>query len=163
MTYETSSLNGFGAMGRTTRERTYYRGSQGGEDRPNGMAFYGSNGVLLADRYGYELIPEAKTLDTPFAENTSDGGAKKLTRVWKNAVDATKLHGEHFIRCIRDGEKPNCDALTGHRASLVAHLGNIAYKTGLRLRWDGEKEDFIDAPSASALLGRQARKPWDLI
>jgi hypothetical protein len=67
------------------------------------------------------------------------------------------------VRCIRDGEKPNCDALTGHRASLVAHLGNIAYKTGLRLQWDGEKEDFIGAPAASALLGRQARKPWDLI
>jgi predicted dehydrogenase len=163
MTYETSSLNGFGAMGRTTPERTYYRATQGGEDRPNGMAFYGSNGVLLADRYGYELIPEAKTLDTPFAENTSDGGAKKIARVWKNAVDATKRHGEHFVRCIRDGEKPNCDALTGHRASLVAHLGNIAYKTGLRLQWDGEKEDFIGAPAASALLGRQARKPWDLI
>jgi predicted dehydrogenase len=163
MTYETSSLNGFGAMGRTTPGRTYYRGTQGGEDRPNGMAFYGSNGVLLADRYGYELIPEAKTLDTPFAEKTTAGGGGRIERVWKNTLDATRLHGEHFVRCIRDGEKPNCDALTGHRASLVAHLGNIAYKTGKRLLWDGEKENFNGAPDASALLGRKARKPWDLV
>jgi predicted dehydrogenase len=163
MTYETSSLNGFGAMGRITPERLYYRGTQGGEDRPNGMAFYGSNGVLLADRYGYELIPEGATLDTPFAEKGTLSGSSKIVRTWKNAGDATKLHAEHFIRCIRDDEAPRCDALTGHKASLVAHLGNIAYKTRQRLHWNSERETFEGSPEANALLGRKARKPWDLI
>ena len=51
----------------------------------------------------------------------------------------------------------------GHRSSLIAHLGNISYRTGKKLQWDAEKEDFIDAPDASSRLGRKARKPWDLL
>jgi hypothetical protein len=45
----------------------------------------------------------------------------------------------------------------------VALLGNIALKTGKKLRWDAQKEDFSGAPDASALLTRTLRKPWDLI
>ena len=67
------------------------------------------------------------------------------------------------MRCIRDGEKPNCDALSGHRSSLIAHLGNIAYKVGRKLKWDPLKEEFTGDPEASKLLGRKARKPWDMI
>ena len=46
---------------------------------------------------------------------------------------------------------------------IVPHLGNIAYKTGRKLSWDPVKEDFAGAPEATKLLGRKARKPWDLI
>jgi hypothetical protein len=45
----------------------------------------------------------------------------------------------------------------------VALLGNIAMKTGRKLHWDAKKEDFADAPDASALLTYKMRKPWDLI
>jgi hypothetical protein len=45
----------------------------------------------------------------------------------------------------------------------VAHLGNIAFKTGKKLRWNAETEEFVDDGEASKLLARQARKPWDLI
>jgi hypothetical protein len=31
------------------------------------------------------------------------------------------------------------------------------------LRWDAEKEQIVGDPEANALLGRAARKPWDLI
>jgi hypothetical protein len=29
--------------------------------------------------------------------------------------------------------------------------------------WDAAKEDFVNDAAASKLLGRKARKPWDLI
>jgi hypothetical protein len=51
----------------------------------------------------------------------------------------------------------------GHRSSIVSHLGNIAYRTGHKIRWDAAKEQILDDAEASALLGRQARKPWDMI
>jgi hypothetical protein len=51
----------------------------------------------------------------------------------------------------------------GHRAATVAHLGNIAYRTGHKLRWDAAKEEILDEPQAAALLAHKARKPWDLI
>jgi hypothetical protein len=42
-------------------------------------------------------------------------------------------------------------------------LGNIAMKTGKKLKWDAKKEDFIGASDASAMLTRSLRKPYDWI
>jgi hypothetical protein len=36
-------------------------------------------------------------------------------------------------------------------------------KTGKKLHWDAQKEQFIGAPDASPLLTRELRKPWALI
>ena len=46
---------------------------------------------------------------------------------------------------------------------MIAHLGNISYKVGRKLWWDGEKEDFNSDPEASRHRGRKARRPWDMI
>jgi len=51
----------------------------------------------------------------------------------------------------------------GHRSSLVPHLGNLAYRTGRKLRWDAAAEAIVGDAQAAELLGRKARKPWDLI
>ena len=45
----------------------------------------------------------------------------------------------------------------------MPRLNNIACHTRMELRWDAEKEDFVNQPEASRLLRRQARKPYDLI
>jgi Oxidoreductase family, C-terminal alpha/beta domain len=79
------------------------------------------------------------------------------------AKDATALHVENFIECVKSRQRPAGDVETGHRSTIVAHLGNIAYKTRQKLIWECGGEDFKDASAASALLGRQARKPWDLL
>jgi hypothetical protein len=36
-------------------------------------------------------------------------------------------------------------------------------KTGKKLHWDAEKEQFLDDSEASAMLTRTLRKPYDLI
>jgi hypothetical protein len=61
---------------------------------------------------------------------------------------------------MRARSRPVADVELGHQASNVAHLANIAYKTGRKLRWDEEKELFVDDPQASSLLRREARLPW---
>ena len=152
LSYEMCEFNAHGMGGRSTPGMRYY-GARGLENRPNGMAFHGSNATILADRIGYEIIPEDK-----FA-----GGPQALKRRHLNVTRSTDRHAAHFIRTIRDGEKPNADCLTGHRSTIVPLLGNIAMEVGRKLRWDSEKEDFIDDPEASQLLGRKARKPWDMI
>jgi hypothetical protein len=130
------------------------------------MAFYGSNGLMIVDRLGYEIIGVEDPRRTPFRAEGYEGGktrGPKLERSHRTEEEPSARHGQHFVRCIRDGEKPNCDALAGHRSSLVAHLGNIAYKAGRKLKWDAAKEEFTGDPEASKLLGRKARKPWDMI
>ena len=50
----------------------------------------------------------------------------------------------------------------GHHVSTVAHLGNIAYRTGHKVVWDAANEKIIGDPEADKLVGVQYRKPWKL-
>jgi hypothetical protein len=77
--------------------------------------------------------------------------------------DSTKLHVENFFDCVRTRQRPIADVELGHQASNVAHLANIAYKTGRKLRWDAAQETFVDDEAASQLLSRRARHPWAII
>ena len=161
LSYETCNINSFGSMGRLTPGMPLH-GARAPENRPNGMVFYGSNGTLIVDRLGYEIIPETGAYGGSLSDK--DAFAKsRLKRMHKSGSEPSQLHAEHFVRCVRDGEPPRSEALTGHRSSLVAHLGNIAYHAGRKLKWDSEREDFEGDAEASRMLGRKARKPWDAI
>ncbi len=56
MSYEACIVNGHGLGGRTPGMRYY--GMRGADDRPHGMAFYGTRAALFVDRIGMELYPE---------------------------------------------------------------------------------------------------------
>ena len=152
MSYEACLISAHGLGGRTPGMKYY--NARGPEDRPNGEAYYGTNGALFADRIGFEIYPDLKP---------GSSSEYRIERKQTNVADATALHAANFIECLRSRQAPNGEIELGHRATIIAHLGNIAFKTGRKLRWDAAKEDFPDAPEASRLLGRQARKPWDLI
>jgi predicted dehydrogenase len=151
MSYEGVLLNAHGLGGRTPGMRYY--NARGAEDRPNGMAFYGTNGALFADRIGYEIYPDPKP----------DRSGPRMERKQLNTTDATPQHARHFIECVRTRKQSPADVETGHKATNIGHLGNIALATGRKLKWDAVKEVFPGEPAASALLGRKARKPWNLI
>ena len=152
LSYETCLLNGHGVGGRTPGMKYY--NARGTEDRPNGMAFYGTNGALFADRIGYEIYPESQR-----AGSTES----PLERKHMNTADATQLHAANFIECVRSRNKPAAEVEIGHRSTTVAHLGNIAFKTAKKLHWNAETEEFVDDGEASKLLYREPRKPWNLI
>jgi predicted dehydrogenase len=163
VSYEASALNAHGSGGRTPG-RAYYR-ANGQDDRPNGLAFYGTNGALFADRIGFEIYPELQpgrsTLRLAPEEITPD--FFRMERREGAAPDSTFLHVSNFIDCVRSRARPAAEVEIGHHASNVAHLGNIALHTGRKLRWDGETEAFAGDAEANRLLGREARRPWDLI
>jgi predicted dehydrogenase len=172
LSYECCQLNGQGTGGRTPNKR-YYR-ARGNTDHPHGEAFYGTNGTLVSDRIGYEIFPEYERERLPgdrraevgkAGENPPARGALKerMERQDVAASDRTDLHVQNFIECVRSRAKPVAEVEIGHRAAIATHLGNIAYRTGRKIRWDSAREEIIDDPQASALLGREARKPWDLI
>ncbi|MSU20982.1 MAG: Gfo/Idh/MocA family oxidoreductase [Pedosphaera sp.] len=149
LSYEGVQINGFGTGPRLPGGRVPYNAS-GGFDRPHGEAFYGTNGTIVSDRVGYELFP------------TGRGGSVEPKSVVGR--DCTDLHARNFIDCVRSRARPLADVETGHKSTIVPHLGNISYKIGGRkIRWDPENEQILDDPQASALLARSGRKPWDLI
>ncbi len=163
LSYEASMLNAHGCGGRTPG-KSYYL-ARGKDDRPHGEAFYGTNGALFSDRIGFEIYPELQRATGPGAANAASGAAEayRTERREASAEDATALHVKNFIECVRLRKKPAADVEIGHRSTIVGHLGNIAYRTGRKIRWDAAKEEIIGDPEASELLGRKARKPWDLM
>jgi predicted dehydrogenase len=157
LSYEACNLNAHGTGGRTPGKR-YYR-ARGKDDRPHGEAFYGTKGTLFCDRIGFEIYPEMEPGPRP-----SQGSPNfRVERKEAAGEDATAEHAAGFIECMRSRAKPAADVEIGHRSTIVPHLGNIAYRTGRKIRWDAAKEEIVDDAEAAGFLGRKARKPWDLI
>jgi predicted dehydrogenase len=162
LSYEASMLNAHGTGGRTPG-KNYYQ-ARGKDDRPHGEAFYGTNGALFSDRLGFEIYPEpeAATIMGSSATSAQPEGFR-MERKERSADDATALHVKNFLECVRARQRPVADVEIGHRATIVAHLGNIAYLTGRKVRWDAAREEIVGDPEASEYLKPRLRKPWDLL
>jgi len=72
--------------------------------------------------------------------------------------------GEHrnFLDCVKSRKDPYFPAEIGQRCNTICHIGNIAMQLRRKLRWDPEREQFLDDPTANRLLGRAYREPWRL-
>ena len=145
--YEGVQFNSFGVGPRMPGGRRPY--SAGGDfERPHGEAFYGTNGTIFTDRVGYEYFPGR------------GGGEPRSVQ----GRDCTDLHTLDFVECVRSRKLPSADVEIGHRSTIIPHLGNISYRVGGRkIYWDAEREIIINDAEASALLGREARAPWNMI
>jgi predicted dehydrogenase len=162
LSYEASMINAHGTGGRTPG-RSYYQ-ARGTTDRPHGEAYYGTNGTLIVDRLGFEILPELSATSGPgAAASATAGGGFRMSAGAMSAEDATALHAARFIDSVRTRTPPVADALTGHRSSAVAHLGNIAFRTGRKIRWDAAAERIVGDEDASRLLARAPRPPWNLL
>jgi hypothetical protein len=121
--------------------------------RSHGVGYIGENGTLVVDRdNGWEVIPEG-------------GRNPKMERIELQKGDGQGLNNnmENFIACIKDNNRnTNVNVGIAANTARVAHLGNIALKTGRRLYWDAENSKFIDDESANQLLTPTYRAPWEL-
>ena len=69
-------------------------------------------------------------------------------------------HSGNFLECVRTRQRTISDAETTHRANSLLLLGGIAMRIGRPLKWDPQKEEFLDAPDANRLLSFAPREPW---
>ncbi|MEI6049799.1 MAG: Gfo/Idh/MocA family oxidoreductase [Bacteroidota bacterium] len=125
--------------------------NDGAYGRNHGLGFVGENGTLVIDREGWEVIPEIVNGKTrmeavPLAKGTEQG---------------LKNHVKNFLDCM-ESRNPNTNAsveIGAHIAKFSA-LGNIAYRTGKKLVWDGIK--FTNDVDANNYLIPDYREPWSL-
>jgi hypothetical protein len=54
------------------------------------------------------------------------------------------------------------DIEIGHRSTSTAILGNLAYRSGASVKWNGGTERIDGNKRASELLDKDYRKPWRL-
>jgi predicted dehydrogenase len=170
MSYEAYNGNGHGLGGRTEGMRYY--GTMGTEDRPHGMAFYGTEATLFVDRIGMELYPELKLAEAGGGAGGRGGrgrGGRAMTwvprmeKIKVNEDEPTPLHTKNFVDFVRARKEPFANIEVGARATTVGCIGNIAYWTGRKLKWDGQTRTFPGDAEAGQYLFRQYRKPWDLV
>ncbi len=115
-----------------------------------GVAFIGENGILAINRARWKVFPLAengKYLTESLPPRSSNS----------NGLDA---HTKNFYECLMNRNDPNCTIEMGRNAALVAHLGNIAYRTGKKLQWDDQKGTVTNDTQAVNLLKPTYRPPW---
>ncbi|UCD49907.1 MAG: Gfo/Idh/MocA family oxidoreductase [Phycisphaerales bacterium] len=69
----------------------------------------------------------------------------------------------NFLDCVKSRQACYFPPEIGQRCFTIAHIGNIAMLLGRKLRWNPEKERFVDDDEANRMLARAARSPWDTI
>jgi predicted dehydrogenase len=79
-------------------------------------------------------------------------------------VDAGQAHFENFIACVRSrrADKLAAGLEDGHLSTTLCHLGNISYRVGRSVEFDGAAERFVGDDEANALLSRTYRAPYVL-
>ena len=78
--------------------------------------------------------------------------------------DEGQAHFENFIDCVRSRKSENLKAPLedGHFSTTLCHLGNIAYRVGRSVKFDGATERFEGDEEADKLLSRTYRAPYVL-
>jgi len=68
----------------------------------------------------------------------------------------------NFLDCVKSRKDCYFPPEIGQRCFTIAHIGNISMLLGRKLRWDPEKEQFINDDEANRMLSRSMRSPWHL-
>jgi predicted dehydrogenase len=71
-------------------------------------------------------------------------------------------HMENFVRCIQTRRDPAAPVEACHAATTATLIGDIATRTGRKLTWDWQKEQFINDDVANRMLSRSLRSPWTI-
>ena len=117
-------------------------------DNPRGVKFEGTDGWVFISRKELDAKPRSLL--------TSIIGRDDIHLYKSND------HWENFIDCVRSRELTATPIEVIHRSVSIAHIGNIAMQLERKLKWDPDRERFINDPEADRMLSRSMRSPWHL-
>ena len=123
--------------------------NNGLHNRPWGVQWSGTEGTIILNDQGYEIVAEKKGEKLDSGKKASSGNPHPA-------------HVRNFLDCVKSRQQPVLNLETGQHVSTLAHLGNIAYRTGRKIVWDGVAEKVVGDHEADKLVGVKYRKPWHL-
>ncbi|MCM2371612.1 Gfo/Idh/MocA family protein [Aporhodopirellula aestuarii] len=132
---------------------TWYDGSMtpktvAGERVPgSGVMFVGSEGSLFASYTKYKLFPKEKFADFVPPEQTIP-----------NSIG----HHAEWIQACKDGSPTTCNFDYSGALTESVLLGNVAYRVGKQIDWDGENLKATNSPEADAYLRKEYRPGWEV-
>ena len=116
--------------------------------RDYGVRFIGSKGMIDISRGYFDTLPA--NLKT---HEFSDSEIK---------LYETKDHYHNWLDCIKTRKQPISTAEIGHRTATVCFLTNIGYELQRPLKWNPDKEEFVNDDEANKLRSGYLRKPWSM-
>lgn len=75
--------------------------------------------------------------------------------------EKTKEDKRDFLDAVKNRTKTLEPIEVGHRVVSICQMGLIAIKLGRKLKWNPNKEEFIDDNAANAMKYVNLRSPWD--
>ncbi|KPL17460.1 MAG: hypothetical protein AMS26_00660 [Bacteroides sp. SM23_62] len=127
------------------------------EGESGGCFFYGSKGWMHLGNNSYQVYLGKENEKGPGLQKSD----LELDEFDKAEIDP---HFVNFLDCMRSRrwQDLNADILEGHMSTAMMHLGNIAYRTGRKLTFNGNAERFVNDDDANTYLTRQYRHPYVL-
>jgi predicted dehydrogenase len=114
----------------------------------NGVLFVGVNGMLLANYNKHLLLPEEKFADfkrpEPFVPNSIGH--------WKEWIDACKT-----------GKPTTCNFDYSGALTEANQLGNVAYRTGMKIQWDPVNLKVKNCADAAHYIRTDYHNGWKLV
>ncbi|WP_339739538.1 Gfo/Idh/MocA family oxidoreductase [uncultured Sunxiuqinia sp.] len=124
-------------------------------NRNQGVAWIGSKATLVCNREGYELIPETDNSGSPMVDG--------MLLTGKYEHGGIEAHVKNWCDCIREQSiETNSPMHKGAFATILAHMGNISYRTGDKIVYDSEQRQFVNNPGADQYIKAKYRSPWNL-
>jgi predicted dehydrogenase len=123
--------------------------NNGLNNRAWGIEWSGTEGTIILNDEGWEIRAERKPANLDSQKKPGRG-------------DPRPAHVRNFLDCVKSRRPPVLNLDLAHQVSTVAHLGNLAYRTGRKLAWDPAQERVLNDAEADRLVGVEYRKPWSL-
>lgn len=133
----------------------------GTESKKQGTEFVGEKGSLFVWRGGIRGS-SAEVFDSVDVPQPLVRDGKLISLPSEEKRYANYAHIQDFIDCIKSRNKPSADISIGHRSATVCHLGNIAVRTGKKIRWNPKSETVEGDAEVAKWLTKEYRKPYQL-
>ncbi|MFK7766832.1 MAG: Gfo/Idh/MocA family protein [Mariniblastus sp.] len=122
-------------------------------DGGNGILFEGTKGRIFVNRGRLTGKPVEDLKENPLP-------ADALKSVYKNRPLTD--HFRNFFESATDRKEPISDVFSHHRALTTCHLAGIAARVNRTIKWDPVSESIVDDAAAQGLVGREARKGFEI-
>lgn len=112
-----------------------------------GVMFIGSEGMLFADYSNYKFFPKDKsaTLTPP-----------------EESIPNSIGHWAEWIKACKDGSPTTCNFDYSGALTESVLLGNVAYRSGKALDWDGANLKITNTTAGDQYLTKEYRAGWEV-
>jgi predicted dehydrogenase len=123
-----------------------------GKRNPLGVRFEGDNGWVFVkeEHLGGKVDAHPKEL------------LKKEIGPNEVHLPVSNHHQQNFLDCVRTRERTVAPVEVAVRSDTLCLLSDIAMRLGRKLKWNPEKEEFINDAQATRMLSRPMSSPWHL-